>query len=178
MKKILVFFLIFSTAILLYGFDLLIIGGYSYATPTGWYLGVGGVEEPFEGSIYVTFYISEETTLYEFNIFSYVPLISVEPFSMGPSINILKGNFYGGRELVAIGGGFRFVTTYFSLTGTIFYPLYPDGEEFNVSKDIFIRLRYFLQPPRGLHFKDRLFFSITYSSGFFRVGLGLLEPIP
>ena len=175
MKKVLVV-AAFFLPILLYGFDLVTEIGYSYATPTGWNLGLGAWQDGFEADVNVTFFFGKETE-YEFNVFTFLPLIPIGPLSLGVTANFFRGNF-ADRDRGALGMGIRLYAGAFSVIATFTTPIYPSSAEFDASMDFYFRLRYFLRPPPGRYFKDRLYFSLTYSGQSYRVTAGLMEPLP
>ncbi len=168
---IIVVFLIVSTV---YSFNILMFGGFSYATPTGWCLGTGFYQDLARLDIYVTY--DDGAKRLGFNVFGFIPLFRQGVFLGGPSMMYLYSDFEGGWQGkgtvgIALGADFSDYTFLFG----VYYPI---SYSFSFAKDIFVELKYYLKPPNGMTFKDKLFFSFVYTESSFRFGVGLLEPVP
>jgi len=164
-------FLMVSTV---YSFDILMFGGFSYATPTGWCLGTGFYQDLARLDIYVTY--DDGAKKLGFNVFGFIPLFRQGVFVGGPSMMYLYSNFGGkwqGKGTIGVALG-----TNFSDYALLFGVHYPINYEFSFAEDIFIGLKYYLRPPKGMYFKDKLFFSFMYTESSFKFGIGLLEPVP
>ncbi|MCD6448994.1 MAG: hypothetical protein J7L34_00605 [Thermotogaceae bacterium] len=173
-KILLIIIFVFLSVSTLYSFDLLMFGGFSYATPTGWSLGAGFYQDLARLDVYVTY--DDGAKRLSFNVFGFIPLFHQGVIIGGPSMMYLYSDFEGkwqGKGMVGVVLGTN-LNDYSFLFGTY----YPINHDFSFAKDIFIELKYYLKPPKGMVFKDKLFFSFVYTENSFRFGIGLLEPIP
>jgi len=173
-KFILMIIVVFFMVSTVFSFDILMFGGFSYATPTGWCMGTGFYQDLARLDIFATY--DNGAKKLAFNVLGFIPLFHQGIFIGGPSMMYLYSNFEGkwqgkGTVGVALGTNLEDYTFLFGI-------LYPINYEFSFAKDIFIELKYYLKPPNGMTFKDKLFFSFVYTENSFRFGVGLLEPVP
>ena len=153
-------------------FNLILFGGFSYANPTGWALGLGVNQGSFESDIFVT-YSGSNTA---FNVIANLPFFTNPYFKTGPSVLYMYSNYTGNwTSTASLGAIIEHSTNDYSIKGGLYYPI---NASFNFSQNIYLEFRYILQPSGGRKFKDKLFFFLTYSHGFFRFGAALSEPIP
>ncbi len=158
------------------GFDLLLFFGYSYGNEiSGWTMGTGLYQQPFGADIMTTFQIGTPTNL-AFNVNGSIPIFKVGDIEMGPVVAYVHQNFSGEwKDFSWVGAVVeRWTDDYHARIAL----LYPVNGNFEFSRDLMIDFRYYLKPPKGYVFKDKLLFDISYIGGLFRFGIGLLEPIP
>ncbi len=158
------------------GFNLLIFLGYSYSSEVnGWTMGTGFYQQPFGSDIMVTFRVGTPTNM-AFNVDGSIPIFRVGDIEVGPFIAYIRQNFTGEWEDFSWIGAVveRWTDDYHARVAL----LYPVNGNFDFSRDLMAEFRYFLKPPKGYVFKDKLFFDMSYVGGLFRFGVGLLEPIP
>ena len=174
MKYLVVIFVLLSFSY--FGFDLLVFAGYSYGSEIGgWTMGTGFYQQPFGADIMVTFQVSSPTNL-AFNVDGSIPIFNVGDVNIGPFVAYVHQNFSGDwKDFSWVGAVVEKWTDNYHARVALLYPV--DGE-FDFSRDVMAEFRYFLRPPKGYTFKDKLFFNISYIGGLFRFGVGLLEPIP
>ena len=158
------------------GFDLQLLLGYTYGEMDGWTLGTGFYEEPFGSDIVMVFKSSSPTNFYSFTVAAFIPVFEAGNYSLGPSVAYVHGNYSGEWEDGSwIGGVLEKWTGEYHARIALFYPV---QGSFDFSRDTLFEFRYFLKPPNGMKFKDRLYFEIFYFRRIFRFAVGLLEPIP
>jgi hypothetical protein len=169
------FFLILVT-VASFSFDIQAFLGYTYGDYNGWTLGTGFYQEPFGSDVMMTFQASSPTNFFAFHFSGFVPLFSVGEILTGPAAVYVHSNYSGEWEDNAwVGIVIENWNEDFHLRLSLLYPI---QKEFDFSRDLVVEFRYFLKPPGGLRFKDRLYFDMAYVGGIFRFGIGLLEPLP
>ncbi len=174
MKKIVFALTIISSIVL--GFELLLSGGYTFVEKRGWNLKIGFLEYPFESDVGVSFDFEQPHTLMCFDVDVYFPLFDFSLFRSGPVLIYIRDNYSGGwSEFAGLGAFVQIDNESFTLRGGLLYPI---TEEFDFQKNVMYELRYYMRPPKGKRFKDKLFVELVYHYGFFRFGIGLIEPIP
>ncbi len=162
--------------VLTLGFDLELFMGYTYGNDiSGWTVGTGFYQIPFGADIMTTFQVGTPTS-FAFNIDGSLPIFPVGDIKVGPVVAYLHHNFSGEWTDYSWVGAVieRWTEDYHARLAL----LYPINGNFNFSRDIIAEFRYFLKPPSGYRFKDKLYFGISYIGGIFRFGVGLLEPMP
>ncbi len=158
-------------------FDLLMSGGYTFVEKRGWNLKFGFIQQPFEADVGVSFDFESEPRKMCFDVSVMFPVFDFSLFRAGAMLVYTRDNYEEDtwKEFAGIGALVQTETEDFTLR---FGMLYPVNEEIDVNRDLSFELRYYLKPPRGLVFKDKLFVELIYHAGFFRFGLGLIEPVP
>ena len=176
MKKTLVFLLLPLWGVLL-AFDFQMFLGYSYGSGLdGWTVGTGFYQQPFGSDVMITFRVASPTTLFAFHISGFIPVFDFGEMKMGPAVLYLHEDFSGGwKDSSWVGIVIEDWKEDYHARIAL---LYPTQGAFDFSRDLVLEFRYFLKPPKGYVFKDRLYFGITYTGGIFRFGVGLLEPLP
>lgn len=172
----------------LFSIGIFISGGYSLLENTGWSFGLGFSDKNFEALGYLTFDLNKEISenaspvdLYDFK-FTTSMSFDVENIKFGPlfvahyenypeedSTNLSWMGDFG------LGVVSQIVRENFDLSLGLWMPF--DGN-FNARKNVYVKFRYYIPPPGGKSFKDKLFLEVMYLFGGVRIGFGLWEPVP
>ncbi len=174
MRWISIGFLMFGIVSFAFFFEMFM--GYTYGDEySGWTLGTGFYQDPFGSDINFTFQIGTPTH-FAFHFTGFIPIFSAEGLGIGPAVSYLRSDYSGEwKDKSWVGVVIESKSEDYHARVAL---LYPTSGEFDFSRDVHAEFRYFLKPPKGLIFKDKLFFSVLYSGGIFRFGVGLLEPLP
>lgn len=174
MRWLIVGFLILSVFHFAFFFEVFM--GYTYGDEySGWTLGTGFYQDPFGSDINFTFQMGTPTQ-FAFHFTGFIPIFSAVNLEIGPTVSYLRSDFSGDwKDESWVGVVVESRSEVYHARVALLYPTFG---EFDFSRDVHAEFRYFLKPPEGLVFKDRLFFSVLYSGGIFRFGVGLLEPLP
>ena len=176
MKRI-VILLLSMIPLTLLGFELLISGGYTFVEKRGWNVKFGFLQTPFEADIGVSFDFESSPTKMCFDVSVLFPMFDFSFFRAGAALVYTRDNYTGDwTEFSGAGVLLQSKAEDFDLRLGFLYPFTEEGIE--PTRDVLFELRYYLKPPEGRHFKDRLFVELVYHAGFFRFGIGLIEPLP
>ncbi len=175
MRKTLMLILVVLTSHVL-AFELLISGGYTFVEKRGWNLKFGFIQEPFEADIGVSFDFEAESTKMCFDVDVIFPPFDFGLFRAGAILVYTRDNYSNEwNEFAGLGFVIQTQNENFKFRMGMLYPM---NEEIDIARDLSFELRYYLSPPEGMVFKDKLFVELVYHAGFFRFGIGLIEPIP
>jgi len=180
-RKILITALLISAS-LLFATELMIGGGFIFGSITGWNLSGGLVDQNYKIDLGLDFdlgkTVPDSTTtkdFYQIDIFSVIPLYSLEDFKIGPALAIMSGNYASDSWETSFAIGIAAEYTYQSVSFSAGM-LYPFSDTFDFYKALCVGAQFFITPPQGKQFIDKLFVSVDLLMGRVRFMAGLIEP--
>ncbi|MEJ5228887.1 MAG: hypothetical protein WHT65_02695 [Pseudothermotoga sp.] len=184
MRKALVFLgvVVVCTA---FATEWIIGGGVTFLNISGWNISTGLLDRSYSIEAGFDFDIGRTiegtaTNLYNLEMLGKIPLYRIEGLAFGPALSLMYGNFPVGSATdtswkatfsAGVFGQYEFENISFS-----FGFLYPFVDNFDFTKAVYASAKFFIQPPEGKKFIDKLFVGVDMLSGRVRLMVGLAEP--